>query len=101
MAKIEAITEKEKVLLKGDISFETVIEALKINIFPRDLADKPLCVDFSGVEYADSSGLALMVDWLRQAKKRNIEIKFIHIPKKLIALAEMSNLEQVLPIHRG
>lgn len=99
MAKIEVVTDNNKVYLKGDISFETVIDALKINIFPRDSATKTIYVDFSGIEYADSSGLALMVNWLRQAKKRNVDVQFTHIPKKLIALAGMSNLEQVLPIN--
>jgi len=92
------VTEN-KVFLDGDISYETVVVALQLNIFSSNhSADKSVLVDFSGIGHADSSGLALMLHWLRSAKKKEIDVQFFHVPKKLMALAEMSNLEEVLPV---
>jgi len=91
--------DAERVTLEGDLSYKTVAEALTKVIFASEAPiNKSVSIDFAGVDHADSSGLALMVHWLREAKKRNMFIQFVNIPKKLIALAEMSNLEDVLPI---
>ncbi|MDH3326266.1 MAG: STAS domain-containing protein [Gammaproteobacteria bacterium] len=99
MTDLQINFDDGQILLSGDITYETVSRALKLSLFPLDAAtDKSILVDFSGIGHADSSGLALMIHWLREGKTRSVDIQFIHIPPKLIALAGMSNLEEVLPI---
>ena len=95
MTDLQVSVAEDQITLTGDINYKTVVSALNVKIF---LVNKAITVDFSGVGHADSSGLALMVHWLREAKKQNLLIHFKNIPQKLIALAEMSNLEEVLPI---
>jgi len=85
--------------LEGDINYSTVSQALKLNLFSTEnVSSGKICVDFSRIDNADSSALALMIHWLRAAKEKKIDIRFSNIPTKLIALAEMSNLETVLPL---
>ncbi len=85
--------------LEGDINYQTVSQALKLNLFSADdMLDRKICVDFSRINNADSAALALMIHWLRQGKEKKIDVQFSNIPTKLIALAEMSNLETVLPL---
>ncbi|MDH5256652.1 MAG: STAS domain-containing protein [Gammaproteobacteria bacterium] len=92
-------TDDGRVFISGDITYQTVAHALNVNIFPGEQpSDNQLNVDFSGVGHADSSGLALMLHWLREARARKLDLHFFHIPAKLFALAEMSNLDEVLPI---
>jgi len=95
MGDLKVEVDGSQVTLNGEISYKTVVSALKVKIFS---ANEPVSVDFAGVGHADSAGLALMVHWVREAKKRDVAVDFRNIPKKLIALAEMSNLEEVLPI---
>lgn len=83
-------------LIRGEITHKTINSVLNQNIFDSN----PLTVDFSGVTHADSSGLALMVQWTRRAQKEAVTLHFVHIPEKLFALAKMSNVDTILPINR-
>lgn len=83
------------VLVSGEITYYTVNDALKMNFLQ---AQQNVKVNFAGVKHSDSSGLALMVHWLREAKKANINLCFEAVPEKLAALAKVSNLDEILPI---
>jgi len=89
------VSENGQVGLVGDISHQSVLNVLSEDILP---SKSQITVDFSGVNHSDSSGLALMVRWARQAQKVNAEISFIAVPAKLIALSKMSGLDAILPI---
>ncbi len=54
-------------------------------------------VDLAGVDRIDSAGLALLVEWLRQAKRKGIAIHFRNIPARMLAIATVCGLEQILP----
>ena len=49
-----------------------------------------LTFDLAGVHRVDSAGLALLLEWLREAQRRNKEIRFQNIPEQLAAIARVS-----------
>jgi phospholipid transport system transporter-binding protein len=53
-------------------------------------------VDLSGVERVDSGGLALLIDWLAWAHAAGRTIRFSALPAALLALARLSNVEDLL-----
>ena len=53
-------------------------------------------VDLQQVERADSGGLALLVDWLAWAQAAGRELKFTALPAALLALARVSDVENLL-----
>jgi phospholipid transport system transporter-binding protein len=55
-----------------------------------------ISVDFAGVTESDSSGLALLLEWLRLARKGNQRIRFEHVPQQIIALARISEVDDLL-----
>ena len=55
-------------------------------------------IDLSAVTRADSAGLALLIDWLRIAKQHQYTIAFRNLPKQLLQIAAVSELEDILPI---
>ncbi len=57
----------------------------------------PVVIDLAAVERIDSAGLALMVHWLRESRRLGVAIRFQHIPVRLLPLAKMCGLEQLLP----
>ena len=96
MSKIELIKEESgNCRLVGDLTFDTVNLMLKEQVFSDQ---RSVDIDLSGVSHSDSSGLALLIEWLRQAKKQSIDVRFKHIPSKMMALAKVSNLDKVLPL---
>ncbi|MFL6550998.1 MAG: lipid asymmetry maintenance protein MlaB [Povalibacter sp.] len=59
--------------------------------------DVPIVVvDLAGVTESDSSGLALLLEWLRLARRQKQEIRFEHVPQQIIALARISEVDDLL-----
>lgn len=86
-----------KISLQGVLSFETVNHALESMpvLFEGEVS---LLIDLSGVEKTDSAGLALLVEWMGLAKRKNIRLCYSNIPSQLLATARVSGLDEVLPI---
>lgn len=57
-----------------------------------------LIVDLAAVERADSAGLALLVEWTRQAAAAGRELRFRNMPEQMLRIARVSGLEAVLPL---
>jgi phospholipid transport system transporter-binding protein len=53
-------------------------------------------IDLAQVTRTDSAGLALMVEWLREASRRGARIEFLNMPEQLLSLVGAANLEDVL-----
>lgn len=82
--------------LSGELTFDTVPELLKEGA--RLLASAAeLRIDLSGVRRADSAGLALLAEWLREAGQRRLTLRYLNVPAQLHNLARVSGLDQVLP----
>jgi len=50
----------------------------------------------SGVNDSDSSGLALLIEWLSVAKAGSRSLKYENIPAQLHQLARLSEVEELL-----
>ena len=57
-----------------------------------------LRVDLGGVTHADSAGLALLVHWLRLARRRGLDLEFHRAPGQLMDMARLSRLDRILPL---
>jgi phospholipid transport system transporter-binding protein len=57
-----------------------------------------MAISFAGVERVDSSAAALMLEWWREAQKRNIELSFSDLPDMLVSLLSVCGLEGRLPV---
>lgn len=53
-------------------------------------------VDLGGVTESDSAGLALVIEWLRLARQRGQRMNFANLPKQLLALARISEVEALV-----
>jgi len=89
------VSKSGNILLAGDITHETAMSVMDADVLS---SKSRVTIDFSGIKRSDSSGLALMTRWARQARKANIEIYYEHVPVKLVALAKMSGLDSILTI---
>jgi len=56
----------------------------------------PVQVDLAGVTHSDSAGLALLIEWLRQARLRGQQIRYANVPKQIEALATISEVADLL-----
>lgn len=79
-------------VLNGELGFSTVTDLL---VQSRSLfaSDADIQLDLSGVTHADSAGLSLLVEWLRQAKLQGHTLQYLSLPAQLQALAGISEVE--------
>lgn len=84
--------------LAGELSFATVPQVYAQGGVLFNSKAATLVLDLSGVERTDSAGLALLVEWLRQARRRQQNLHFRNIPAQLLAIAKASGLEDILPL---
>jgi phospholipid transport system transporter-binding protein len=83
--------------LRGDIGFAEVPR-----LHSQALAEFPgyprLVVDLGGVTQANSAALAMLIEWLRLARRDGRELKLRNVPEPLLKLARLSELDAFLPI---
>ncbi len=83
--------------LEGELSFASVELALKKTekIF---VSPARMVFDLAGVSKVDSAGLALLLEWLRQARAVGVELHYTHLPRQLMAMAEVVGVDEILII---
>jgi len=86
-------------ILKGQLNFDSVPELWNENkslLF--DDESNTLEINLSQLERSDSSGLAILVEWYREAEQRNKKITFLNMPAQMYDMARISGLDEILPL---
>jgi phospholipid transport system transporter-binding protein len=85
------------IAVSGTLGFNEVETVLNdSHVFFDGQAD--LVFDLDQVDKTDSAGLALLLDWMKMAKKSGQSIGFKKIPKQMLDIAHVSGLDDILPI---
>lgn len=81
--------------LEGDLDFASVVE---LAVLPAQFlaGESDPLIDLGGVGRANSAGLALLLEWLGQARARGRTLRFANLPASLLRLAELSNLDDLI-----
>ena len=66
----------------------------------RHLADGAATVDLKEVTELDSSALALLLAWLREAKAAGRAVAFANLPESLQTIARLYGVQDLLPAAR-
>ncbi len=84
--------------LEGELSYSNVSNIYRktANLFKK--LNDDIQIDLSGVTHSDSAGIALLVEWLSEARDNNQVIQFINVPKQMLEMVRISSLDRVLPI---
>ena len=82
-------------VLTGDMSFETAEKILRKSEGPFEQYTR-IEVDLSGVENADSAGLALLLEWITWANYTVREIHYIGMPDRILAIAKTTEVDHLL-----
>lgn len=86
--------------VKGVMSFDTVPGLLREGGAMFAGAGRVM-LDLNGVTRSDSAGVALLVEWLREARKRGVRLDLRNVTPQMTAIARVSGLEQVLGVSGG
>ncbi len=81
----------------GRIDIANVAEACLLGISIISTM-KTVRIDLSGLQYADSSSLAMLVAWIRKAKMQHKDVTLISMPRFMLDLGRVCGLDVILPI---
>lgn len=95
MAIVEA--SQGRIAVRGPLTFATArqVRAEGLEAISNAGAGE-LQVDCAAVEQSDSAGLAVLLDWLAEAQRRNLSLRFASLPARLLAIAQISEIEETL-----
>lgn len=95
---VTASDEPGVLRVSGELSFTTVTALLEQSRPLMDSAQGWLVMELADVNRVDSAGLALLIQWMRMAREKSVDILFRHVPEQLLAIARASDLDQILPL---
>ena len=82
-------------VLTGEMSFRTAEKILRASEEPFAKHTR-IEVDLSGVEKADSAGLALLLEWITWANHTVREISYASMPERVLAIAKTTEVDHLL-----
>lgn len=84
-----------RLLASGALDFSTAADALPAGL-ARLAAGRDWTIDLAGITSGDSAGLAVLVEWLSTAHARGSQLTFAGVPPQMLAIARISDLEELL-----
>lgn len=84
--------------LSGRLGFDTASALLAqgMAVFGKAPASGPLVLDLSEVSRVDSAGLALLIEWVKMARRREQPMVFRNVPEQLVAMAAVVGVDRIL-----
>lgn len=88
------------VLVKGEVDLESSPE-LWTDLQQTVKTDRLVRIDLSGVDYMDSTGVAVLVRALKQAQQVNASITLVHPSPRVQAVLDLARLSQLFTIEKS
>lgn len=89
--------ETVTVAIHGELDRETLTDNFWVGLSSKEQAQiqqaKAVEIDLADVKRADTSGLAWLINALRDIPLAKEQVKIKHIPDKLLQLAKLSNAD--------
>ena len=80
----------------GELNMATVPQLQQDMAGLFKTANDSLVIDLAEVSRSDSAGLALLLEWLAQAKHNNTSITFQNLPEQMQAIIKVSGLDELI-----
>jgi phospholipid transport system transporter-binding protein len=88
--------ENGRLIVSGPVTLANVAQVLEEG--RQQLGDGVTTVDLAEVGELDSSALALLLAWLREAKSRQKSLLFANLPESLQTIARLYGVQELLPV---
>ncbi len=87
----------ERLVVRGPLTFTTAAAAWRAGQRAlEDCTGAAIEIDCSGIERADSAGLAVLVEWLAWGQRRQRQVRLLALPVTLVDIARISELEDLI-----
>jgi phospholipid transport system transporter-binding protein len=89
-----------RLVASGELDFATAAAALESGLRLIE-PGRAWTVDLAGITASDSAGLAVLVEWLSAARARGATLRYVAVPAQILAIARISELEDLLVAQPG
>jgi len=88
----------ETLKLAGALNLASMSRLLSETALYASQANLPDClsIDFADVTDIDSSGVALLLHWRREAQKLGKALRYVHLPPNLSSLADLYGVDELI-----
>lgn len=93
----EIFVKDHTFFISGDIDFYNVM-SLYTKSLPYLTNANSLVFDFSELHSSDSTGLALIIEWIKFTKLQQKPIRIVNLPKKLISIAKLAGIDTLIDL---
>jgi phospholipid transport system transporter-binding protein len=90
-------TGEGSLAIRGELDFHSVTDIWDA-ILKLSPETARLDIDLANVQRSDSSGVALLVEWLRLTRSRQQKIRFVNTPEQMRAIIRVAELDRLLPL---
>ena len=90
--------EGERLLVNGPVTLENVAQVLEEGY--AAIRGGAGAVDLAGITELDSSLLAMLLAWLREAAQAGRRLRLDNLPGGLITIAQLYGVDELLPSAR-
>lgn len=82
----------DKISVEGSITIDNVVAMTQhgITLFEEN----SMVIDLASVAEVDSSIVSMLLEWLREAKRRKIQMRFINIPESVKSLMQLYGVSE-------
>ena len=87
--------DSSRLRIKGPIQVETAAGVVQSG--SNAIASGVYQIDLAEVTEVDSSGLAVVLHWMREAKQRDHNLVVLNLPPGMRSLASVYGLAEILP----
>jgi phospholipid transport system transporter-binding protein len=91
--------EGDRMIVSGALTLASVAAALREG--NAAIGEGVRTVDLGEVGELDSSALALLLAWLREAKQQNHGLSFANLPQGLTTIARLYGVAELLPVKQA
>lgn len=97
--KAEVVESETGFSVFGKIHFDNILALRRQgDRMINSIVQKDLVVDLSGIESSDSSGLSLLLRWLRYAGQQGKTLRIINMPESLYKVAKVCGIVTLLGV---
>lgn len=82
--------------LQAPLTFASVAGIRGQGLQLIDSQAQGLTFDLQAVPTVDSAGLALLIDWLSEARAKSRTLRYVQPPQALLSLAKLSEVERLI-----
>lgn len=92
------IKNMDVLTVRGRIDVRTSQELKKEVLSVLDSGSRDVCLEFSNVEYMDTSGLGSVVGLFKEARKRDITLTIANPSNFIQGLFKLTQMDKIFPV---